>query len=923
MNDAAFGEAASRTYFELSRLQYMEQWWQWPLLFLTILLVGIYVVGLYLRDGIELSRSIRWLLTFLRLAGFAGIFFFFLGLEKRTEFLVTKNSRAIVAIDTSQSMGLADPDPATNPDGITRAEQVSTAITNQSLLAQLQQKHDVLVYRFDQNERPEQLAMLPRQPLTQAIGDTADNVPTELNLNEAQWLLKISGGFLAIGLVALLLHFQGPRWLSILRSDQGESWPLLVSIVSIIIGLVVAGVSNLRNPDVTIAQLMGRAPAETQTVDEKTVAPTSEEPTEVDWATALQPSGVSTRIGDVLRSIVETEKGGPIAGICLITDGNSNSGTDWRESLQLTKEAEIPVFALGMGSDRPPTNARIVDVEAPTRVYPGDSFILKAYLQSYGLAGQSVQIQLLAQDLADPNETERIVDDQVVNLPEDGEVDAVEFEVEPEEKGKTRYIARVLPPAGDLDSRDNQQVADVKIIDRQSRLLLLAGGPTREYRFLRVMCFRDPEVRVDVHIQGSPTDIAQDADSVLPEFPATAEELFEYDSVVAFDPDWSLLTDQQIALLERWVAEKAGGLVLIAGPVHTPLWSSLNQSRLADETLKSLYPVSFYRRSGGLLSRSRYTATQAWPVNLTDEGMSARFLWLGDSASISEDNWNRFSGVFGYQPIRGVKPGATVYARFSDPETMIDGQLPVFLAGQFYGAGRVLFLASGEMWRLNELDVSLFEKLYTQIIRYVSEGRLSRDSSRGVLLVSKDRCILGETIVIRASLSNAQFQPLVRDRITVTIASPNGQRQETTLLPLQETGQEGIYVGQMTALAEGDYQIELPVPDSPELEILARTVRVRLPDREVEAPQRNDALLNELADATGGKYFVGLDSIYGIDNAEENHALANALKSQDQETYFPGAPDKDFQQRLMGWLLFWIFGTFGTEWLLRRLYRLA
>ncbi len=38
-----------------------------------------------------------------------------------------------------------------------------------------------------------------------------------------------------------------------------------------------------------------------------------------------------------------------------------------------------------------------------------------------------------------------------------------------------------------------------------------------------------------------------------------------------------------------------------------------------------------------------------------------------ESASASQLAWATFPGVYGYYSVRGAKPGATVYARYSDP----------------------------------------------------------------------------------------------------------------------------------------------------------------------------------------------------------------------------------------------------------------
>ena len=224
------------------------------------------------------------------------------------------------------------------------------------------------------------------------------------------------------------------------------------------------------------------------------------------------------------------------------------------------------------------------------------------------------------------------------------------------------------------------------------------------------------------------------------------------------------------------------------------------------------------------------------------------------------------------------------------------------------------------MWRLNQLNTGYFDRLYTNLIRYVSEGRLLRDSSRGILVTDKDRCVLGETVAVRATLTDAQFNPLDVDQIEAALVTPDGVRQELLLRKITEVGQDGAYAGQFTATAEGDYRVELVLTDAADLELLTREVRARVPDREVESSQRNDAALAELATATEGTYFVGVSSVLGT---AEEPSLVELLVPQDQESYIPGTPDRAFQQRLMGWLLALICGTLCLEWLCRRLYKLA
>lgn len=920
--------SSTRTYYELARLNVLNEWWHWLVLAaIVVVLIGV-VLFTYRRDTQDQPRPLRWLLIGLRIATFVGLFVFFLQLEKRIEHKVVKNSRAIVLVDTSQSMGLDDAQSA-GGESTTRIQQVVDELQGGALLSDLRETNDVVVYRFDEGERPAQIASLPRtgQPLNQEMVSATSNGDSGV---VARRLARIGLAFLGLALLAVASHF---LFQVALTSAEGESWALLVAVFAAIIGTVTLAVGNLRYPEYGLRVAFG----DLQPIDVESAAPDSSDgPTtpdpqsEIDWSAQLKPSGVETRLGDAISYLVEHERGGPLAGIVVVTDGNQNSGVDTTQALALAQTAGVQLYPVGAGSPDPPASIRVVDVEAPARVYPGDMFTIKSFLQSFGWQGRNINVKLLSREPAragQPTSPETLIDEQLIRLGADGEAATLEFELTPSELGKYEYVVRVTPPNGvQAKPRDLEKVANVQVVDRKNRVLLFAGGPTREYRFVRVLCYRDKETTVDVHLQGALPGAAQEADNILDDFPTTAEELFEYDCIVAFDPDWRALTDEQIELLDRWLSEKAGGLIVIAGSVYTPEWTTLARDRRGISLVKGFYPVSFYRRSTVQLSRGKRAATQAWPIELSDAGLQARQLWLDENGSRSADLWNGFAGVYSYFPVRAAKPGATVFASFSNPQTAIDNQLPVFMAGQFYGAGRVFYIGSGEMWRLRAIDTSLYESFYTKLIRYVSEGRLLRDSSRGVLIVSKDRSILGETIVVRASLTDEQYQPLIREEVEATLIAPDGARQPfplrqvSTSTATDATAKEGSYSSQFTALQEGDYRIELPIPDSDALEMLTRTVRVRVPDREVESPQRNDALLNELAQATGGQYFTDMPQ---ATDSTAGRGLAAALVPQDQETYIPGTPDKAFQQRLMTWLMGLICGALCIEWTIRRLNKLA
>ena len=901
---------------EFARVLVMSEWWHWLLMLGVILGVLAYVVTMYVRDSIELPRGISTTLMLLRLLAFAAILFYFLGLEKRSARRLVRPSRALLLVDTSQSMGL----PAATASGkITRIESVIQELKTGNFVKQLRDRHEVVVYRFDEGKQPVKVAAFPRQqnPTTDSMSSTVGATPLRL----ARYLAWTGCALGGLAFVAGTWHFMIERRRV---TKEATYWSLLLATVSVIAGLLLFSVANLRHPDAPVTTLLGLSPTSPQ-INTQTEPSDLRVPVSIDWNKELIPQGNETRLGDALRFLVHRERGGPIAGIVVFTDGRGNAGQDTELAILEARNARIPIFAIGLGSNQQPVNVRVINIEAPQRVYPGDDFTISGYIQSFGFAQRQVTVELRAGASAPENAENRsqLIEQQMIRLGSDGEVRTVEFSLEPNTQGKQEYTVRVLPPNQDAEPKDNQLAAIVEIVKRKHRVLLIAGGPAREYRFLRNMLYRDPEIYLEVWLQSAQGDAAQEADDVLFEFPDKEDHLFNFDCIVAFDPNWELLDEQDVEQLDRFVADKAGGLIVVSGPVYTAEWTRYRRGRdRRIDTIKSLYPVQFYTQGSANLNLGRVGGEQPWPLSFSVEGLQAEFLWLEDNAKLSEQTWASFEGVYGYYRVKDPKPGAQVFARFSDPDTAIDGQLPIYLAGQFYGAGRVFFQASGEMWRVRSVDDSYFDTYYTRLLRWASAGRMLRDSNRGLLLTDKDRCRIGDHVMVRAILQDAQHQPLVADQVTALLHLPDASQKTLSLRQVQDASQEGTFAAQFTALQSGSYRIDLEPAGNTSGELMSREVRVVAAQTETERPERNDPGLSLIAEQTGGKYYVGVAAAVHRSTAGLP-TISGLLEPQDQTTYLPGTPDRQFERQLMIWLMVVLCGMLSLEWLLRRLSRLA
>ncbi|GIW98013.1 MAG: hypothetical protein KatS3mg111_1346 [Pirellulaceae bacterium] len=932
----------TRVVYEWMRWGQLELWWHWLALLAGCVAVVLYVLLWYRRDAGEQPRPVRWTLMLLRVVAFSGLLLFFFQLEKRTEQRIVRESRVAILVDTSLSMTLpADAAPVSAEGTRRRIDQAVELVGASPLLQKLSRQHRVDVYRFDAAPQPVLIASLPRQaeeqPVDGPVGEATAEEPSvgrrgEQELVDLAWGRWWMRWAMVLGLLGFLVL--GASLAGQVTAGQASAswsgWGLLGGVTIALGALALAGWAAVPNSRYSWDALLGRETdrpwveeghdPEEQPVEESAQDAVIGVP--ADWMAELEPRGTATRLGDAVKAILDQELGNPLAGIVAITDGRSNAGLAPQATLLAAQNARVPLYAIGLGSPVSPPNVQLVELDIPRRVYPGDQFEATALLGGSGFAGEAVTVQILAGPEGASTEQMEIEDEITVVLKDEGEATVAHWTLTPRSVGRWHYAARVLPPPTDFDAKDNVRYAEVEVIERRNRVLIVAGGPTREYQFVRNLLFRDRDVESHVLLQTAGPLTSQEAQKLLDVFPADRQELSQYDAILAFDADWTKIPEQSVVALEQWVAEQAGGFLLVAGSVEMPKWLARSADGVRSQTLRALAPVVLEKRGSALLASGRIEADTPWPLQVTPEGQQTDMLWLTDDPQTSMEVWRDFEGVYSYHSAYELKPGGKSLLLFSDPRSAIDGQLPIYLAIQFYGAGRTAYLGGGELWRLRRLGDHYFDRLYTKLVRWLSQGRLLLDSDRGVLLVDRDQGVLGEQVMVRAVLKNERYEPLIQSEVVARLIDPAGVNQPLVLRPLPDGSQPGVYTGQFTIARPGEYSVQLNLGGLASEELLRATVRGRVPTRELQNAERNDALLAQLAAESGGKYWRGPMQALAIGDGEQ-WDIITAIEPRDQVAFVPGSPDRVFQLRWRTWLLALIAGCLTLEWLSRRLYRLA
>lgn len=832
----------------------------------AFLLGAAYTIAMYVKD----SRSLRWhwaaFLGFLRITVYAILCFIFLLPAFQTYERTEKTSRVVVILDVSPSITRTSDEVGSVP-GKKLKSRLSTVIdllTDErvALVRNLLEKNPVFVYRF---------------------GSRLDEEPQAFTPDSPAWTAADWDGFANYDFKPFILKGLSPEGAEAVRNSR--LWEPEAP------GTPDWTASWLAKPDdEAIPQNMPQSDKEKLRDNRKNLEK------RVEVARGLAQG---TNVPDSLTALVNREAPNMVKGIIVFSDGRSNIGSEsaYAELKNAAKREQIPIFTVAVGEERKTISIAISEVQAPESAPPDEAFKIIVEADGVGLASTEVEVFL---DLFLPGADAKVdppdhtLTGKLTFLPGDPPHGQAEFVLDPlklpermteesqDAATKKRVLkegawlarARIAKNKGEAFAAA-EHVRDrpgIQVIKKPLRVLLIASGPSREYLAVKNLLVREvQENRAELCIllqneAGKEGLAVQDVppERLLARFPtrldttatnADPKERFynlnEYDLIIAFDPDWSELSQKQAEELQRWVQEQGGGLIYIADQVNSsqlarvdpmggPLLPILDILPVVPEDIIALKVRGTPRTPRRLLLH---------PIEGSD------LLKLEDSKDDPVAGWEKFftdrdkyvpskdirderfphRGFFSSYPLKpeyGVKPGSKVLAELADVTEAGEAvNRPWLVTNNPAAAWRTCFIGSGSMYRINAYDPTLgkqfFQRFWAQLMKYMSAKRNVKNS-RGRVLLSKEYSA-GSPVRVQARILDpgAQKYPIgsIDPKFRIIRLSPDGQ-PEKQLGPFQLTpkqgasGFDGYYQGQLTPdpkeMPAGDrrYRVVIDVPDS-------------------------------------------------------------------------------------------------------------
>src|SRR5205823_225848 len=222
-------------------------------------------------------------------------------------------------------------------------------------------------------------------------------------------------------------------------------------------------------------------------------------------------------------------------------------------------------------------------VTAPASVFKDVEAPLRVRIRATGLKPQDLKVIVHK-----PGEEDKPLDQKILKHDGNDQEYVESFQVRMDQEGRQQVVVTVQPQGEnvkEINTENNRQTALINVADDTSKVLLVDGEGRWEFHYIWQALLRDRSMKVkSVLFQQPRLNKITKADleklnypmSALPPLPTAEKEkdkdpLFEYDCIILGDVTREQLPRAERLRLEKYVADRGGTLVVLAGKRAMPL----------------------------------------------------------------------------------------------------------------------------------------------------------------------------------------------------------------------------------------------------------------------------------------------------------------------------------------------------------------
>jgi uncharacterized membrane protein len=545
------------------------------------------------------------------------------------------------------------------------------------------------------------------------------------------------------------------------------------------------------------------------------------------------------------------------------------------------------VYTVGIGSADFPRDTEVLRVTAPKRILKDTIVEAEVSVKSKGYPGRRSRLVVLDRD--------RQLQSQEIALGSDGEVKTYKVNFSSQAAGPRVFSFRLEPFADELIAENNDQTVLIRVEDEQPAILYVEGEPRWEFGFLRRAILSDKNLQLVTLLRQADGKFFRQGESKLAAtlekgFPTEKADLFKFKGMILGSVEASFFTFDQLRMISDFVSQRGGGFLILGGK------NSFGQGGYVNTPIEDMLPVQLGQTTRNIpeLNELEYR------VRLTSYGSQHPITRLSLSADDNRKRWDAAPALVGFNPTAGPKPGATVLAQGSTPDTK--GQSPVILAFQRFGKGKSIAFMTATTWRWKmgqEHSNNFHELFWKQMLRWLVSDAPDPVNAE----TEKNSYSPDEPVWIRAQANDPSFLPLNNAQMHVQVKTPSG---EISSVPLSwDVEKDGTYSGSFKPEEEGIYEISSEAfQGSKSLGTAKSNFRIAPSNEEFHNAAMNADLLRRLSAETGGRYYSPKDTR----TLPEDISYVDTGSSRLEE--------KDLWD--MPFLFMLLVGLISIEWILRK-----
>ncbi len=533
----------------------------------------------------------------------------------------------------------------------------------------------------------------------------------------------------------------------------------------------------------------------------------------------LHADGDGTDIRGALDELKKKLTDRYFAAVVLLSDGANNLGEN---PARYASEYGVPIHAVGIGDPSEQRDVLISNFVTNEIAYAGAQIPVEVYIKSSGFEGRRLPVNL--------TQGNRTLDSKVVELSGGGLEQRVRLLFTPEQEGLFKYEIKLPKLEGELTDVNNTRPFYVKVLKSKLDVLMVAGGPSADFNFLKRSLAADQNVAVQAFVEKDGQFYGR---ASMP----TAEELAKSDAVILLDFPRRTSAPESITRIKS---------LLAAGkPLFLIFGKNVDLDKLWQ--LSDFLPFSAKPAKGS--ERVVYAA-------VLPQGMHHPIFRLSEDEVENRERWLELPPIFTILNYAPLHPSAQSLAA-SDVNRSPDARrqsLPIIVC-QTSGKRKSATVLAYGLWRWDLLmtGVGKSSEAYHRFLQNTIRWLVSQEDSKPVrIAANKEVYRSGEKVKFTAQVYFEDFQPVDGAEVVVQVRDVN----ETFELSLKGIG-GGRYEGSLEVLQGGDYEFT----GSAHLQgrVLGRDqgkFSVEEFNLEFQDTRMNEELLRRIAEESGGAYFT-------------------------------------------------------------------